>query len=58
MPFSDTQKTHFVTFCKVVNISDRNSGDTCIIPCNREIDAAEVIHIFEKHNKPTIGLLF
>ena len=58
MRFSDQQKPHFVTFCKVVNIIDRHSSYTYIIPCTGEINAAGVIHIFEKHIKPTIGLPF
>ena len=56
MRFSDKQKPHCVTFCKVVNIIVRHSGYTYIIPCTGEINAAGVIDIFEKHIKPTIGL--
>ena len=58
MRFSDTQKPHCVTFCKVLNIIDRHSVYTYIIPSTGEINAAGVIDIFEKHIKPTIGLLF
>ena len=55
MRFSVIQKPHFVTFCKVLNIIDRHSGHTYIIPCSGDINAAGVIDIFEKHMKPTIS---
>ena len=58
MRFSDKQKPHFVTFCKLLTIIDRHSGYTYIIPCTGEINAAGVIDICEKHIKPTIGLPF
>ena len=58
MRFSDTQKPHFVTFCKVLNIMHRDSGYTYMIRCTGEINAAGVIDIFETHIKPTIGLRF
>ena len=58
MKFSEKQKPHVVTFCKVLHIIDRHSGDTYIIHCTGEINAAGVIDIFEKHIKPTIGLPF
>ena len=56
--FSDKPKPHFVTFCKVLNIVNRHSGYTYIIPCTAEIYTAGVLDIFEKHIKPTIGLPF
>ena len=56
MRFSDKQKPHFVTCCKVLNIIDRLCGYTYIIPCTGAINAAGVIVIFETHIKPTIGL--
>ena len=58
MRFSDKPKPHFVTFCKVLNIIDRHSGYTYIIPCTGELNAAGLIDIVEKHIKPTIGLPF
>ena len=58
MTFSDKQKPHVVTFCKVLKIIDRHSGYTYIISCTGEINAAGVIDIFVKHVKPTIGLRF
>ena len=58
MRFSDKQKPHFVTICKVLNVIDRHSGYTYIIPCTGEINVAGVIHISEKPIKPTIGLPF
>ena len=58
MSWSDQYKPHFVTYCKVQNIIDRHSGYTNIIHCSSEIKAAGVIHIFEKHIKPTIGIPF
>ena len=48
MKFSDQQKSHFLTFCEVLNIIDRHFGYTYIIPCSGEINAAAVIDIFEK----------
>ena len=56
--FSDKQKPHFVTFCKVLNIIDRHSSYPYILPCTDEINAAGVIDIFEKHIKLTIALHF
>ena len=53
---SDKQKPHFIILCKVLNIVDRNSGYTYIIPCTAEIDADGVIDIFERLIKPTVGL--
>ena len=58
MKFSDKQKPNFVTFYKVLNIIDRHSDYTYIIPSTGEINAAGVIDIFEKHIKLTIGLPF
>ena len=58
MKFSDKQKPHFVTFCKVLNIIDRHCNYTYIICCIGENNAARVIDIFEKHIKPPIGLPF
>ena len=54
---SDKQKPHFITLCKVLNIIDRHSRYTYIIPCTAEIDADSVIDIFERLIKPTVGLL-
>ena len=56
MRFSDKQKPYFLTFSKVLNIIDRHSSYTYIIPCTGEFNAAAVIHIVAKHFKPTIGL--
>ena len=56
MRFSHKQKPHFVIFCKVLNIIDRHSGYTYIIPGTVEIKAVGVIDIFEKHIKATIDL--
>ena len=56
--FSDKAKPHYVTICKVLNIIDRHSGYTNIIPCTGEINAAGVSDIFERHIQPTIGLPF
>ena len=53
---SDKQKPHFITVCKVLNIVDRHSGYTYLIPCTAEIDADGVIDIFERLIKPTVGL--
>lgn len=47
MRLSGKQKPHFVTFCKVLNIVDRHSSYTFIIPCTGEIDAAGVIDILK-----------
>ena len=58
MKFSEKQKPHVVTFCKVLHIIDRHSGDTYIIHCTGEINAAGVLIIFAKHIKSTIGLPF
>ena len=56
MKFSKKQEAHFVTFREVLNIIDRHSGYTYIISCTVEINAAGLIHIFEKNIKQTIGL--
>ena len=56
MRLSDKQKPHLITLCKVLNIVDRHSGYTSIIPCTAEIDADAVIDIFERLIKPTVGL--
>ena len=53
---SDKQKPHFITLCNVLNIVDRHSGYTYIIPCTAEIDADGVIDIFERLIKPSVGL--
>ena len=53
---SDKQKPHFITRCKVLNIVNRHSGDTYIIPCTAEIDADGVMDILERLIKPTVGL--
>ena len=53
---SDKQKTHLITLCKVLNIVDRHSGYTYIIPCTAEIDADGVIDIFERLIYPPVGL--
>ena len=58
MRFSDKQKPHFITFCKVLYIIDRHCGYTYITPCTGGINVVGVIDIFEKHIKPTIRLLF
>ena len=54
--FSHEQKPHYVIFCLALTIIDWHSGYTYIIPSTGEILAAGVIHIFEQHIKPTIGL--
>ena len=56
LSLSDKQKPHFITNCKVLNIVDRHSGYTYIIPCTTEIDADGVIDIFERLIKLTVGL--
>ena len=56
MGLSDEQKPHFITLCKVVNVVDRHSGYTYMIPCTPEIDADGVIDILERLIKPTVGL--
>ena len=53
---SDKQKPHFIRLCKVLNIVDRHSGYTHIIPCTAEIDADSIIAIFETLILPTVGL--
>ena len=58
MRFANKQKPDFLTFGKVLNIMDRHSGYSYIIPRTGEIDAAVVIDIFEKLIKPTMGLPF
>ena len=58
MRFANKQKPHFLILCKVLNIIVRHSSYTYIRGCTREINAAGVIDIFEKHIKPTIGLPF
>ena len=58
MKFSDKQKPHFVTFCKVLNIIDRLSGYAYIITCTGDNNAAGIINIFEEHIQATIGLPF
>ena len=56
MRHSDKQKPHSITLCKVLNIVDRHSGYTNIIPCTAEIDVDGVIDIFERLIEPTVGL--
>ena len=58
MKFSHKQRPNFLTFCKVLNIIDRHSGYTYIIPCTGEINEAGVIDIFEQHITHTIVLPF
>ena len=52
----DKQNPHFIRLCKVLNIIDRHSGYTDSTPCTAEIEAGDVIDIFETHIKPTVGL--
>ena len=53
---SDQQKPHSITLYKFLNIVDRQSGHTYIIPCTAEIDVDGVIDIFKRLMKPTVGL--
>ena len=56
LKLSDKENPHFITLCKVLNIVDRHSGYTYIIPCTSAIDADSVIDLFERLMKPTVGL--
>ena len=58
MSCCDQYKPDVVTYRKVQHIIDRHSAYTNIILCSREINAAGVINMFEKHIKPTIGVPF
>ena len=53
---ADKQKPHLITLCKVLNIVNRQSDYTYIIPYTTEIDADGIIDILERLIKSTLGL--
>jgi len=48
--------SHNISFDKLFVISSRHSDFTFLIPCIKELNAKDVIDIFEKWIKPTVGL--
>ena len=53
---SHKQNPHFITLCKVLNIIDRHSGYTYVIPCTAEIDADGLMDIIPRLIKPTVDV--
>jgi len=49
-------RSHNISFDKLLVISCRHTDFTFLIPCIKELDARDVIDIFEKWIKPTVGL--
>jgi len=48
--------SHNISFDKLLVISCRHTDFTFLIPCIKELNAKDVIDIFEKWIKPTVGL--
>ena len=52
------ERFHNISFDKLLVISCRHTDFTFLVPCIKELNAMDVIDIFEKWIKPTIGLLY
>jgi len=50
------EESHNISFDKLVVISCRHTDFTFLIPCIKELNAKDVIDIFETWIKPTVGL--
>ena len=48
--------SHNISFDKLLVISCRHTDFTFLIPCIKELNAKDVIDIFETWIKPTVGL--
>jgi len=48
--------SHNISFDKLLVISCRYTDFTFLIPCIKELNARDILDIFEKWIKPTVGL--